>query len=97
MSHQPAKGPTQQIVRSGALHPANKAQVVGGHVLDRIGECVSLNETARLQAINWMPRWDVADEPRIRPADSGGWVNAEQRPQAPAAPNRHQSLKIGPV
>src|SRR5712692_3744175 len=48
VSHEAAKGPADQAVRSDRLNLANKAQVVGGHVLDSSWKQIPLNKIARL-------------------------------------------------
>ena len=52
VGHEAAKGPAEQVVRSDRLDLANKAQVVGGHVLEGPGKYIPLNKIARLQPID---------------------------------------------
>src|ERR671931_2145201 len=48
VSHQAAKGPTEEVVRSDGLNLANEAQVILDHILDSTRKDVWLTKIARL-------------------------------------------------
>src|SRR4051812_28633167 len=77
--YKPAKRPAEQIVRTARLNLPNYSHIILGHFMDRAGAHRPLREITSLQTIDWMFRRDMPDELGIRPAESAGVMNAEQR------------------
>src|SRR5262249_44982222 len=55
------EGPSEQIVRSNGLNLTYAVDIVGSHFLDRLGKFLSLDEAARLQAIDRVARRNMAN------------------------------------
>src|SRR5271166_6585405 len=77
VSKEATQRPAEQAVRSNWLNLSNNSQIFRGHMLEIVGQHLSLSEVARLQSVDRMARWDMTDEPGIGPAQSCGGVDAE--------------------